>query len=155
MAAVMVTATAARDPADAAPAASRRRGAPPPAVFRRRRLVAAGVLLAVIVLAVLVVGRVATVLGGAPAVPGHRPGPASYVVQPGDTLWSIARSLQPEGDVPAARATACCDANGGARALGRAGPDGAVAGQGPAIRAAGTPVRRYRSSRALPCLPSR
>jgi len=24
---------------------------------------------------------------------------ATYVVQPGDTLWTIARSLQPEGDI--------------------------------------------------------
>ena len=30
----------------------------------------------------------------APAVAAH-----AYVVQPGDTLWSIARQLQPEGDV--------------------------------------------------------
>jgi hypothetical protein len=71
----------------------------PPAVIRRRRVVVAGVLLAVIVMAALVAGRVSAVLGDTPAVPGHRPGTASYVVQPGDTLWSIARSLQPEGDV--------------------------------------------------------
>jgi nucleoid-associated protein YgaU len=89
---------------------------PPPAVFRRRRLAAAGVLLAVFVLAILVVGRVATVLGGSPAVPAHRPGPTSYVVQPGDTLWDIARSLQPEGDVrPVVHGLLA--ANGGAAAL--------------------------------------
>jgi Tfp pilus assembly protein FimV len=89
---------------------------PPPAVFRRRRLAAAGVLLAVFVLAILVVGRVATVLGDSPAVPAHRPGPTSYIVQPGDTLWSIARSLRPEGDVrPVVHGL--LDANGGAAAL--------------------------------------
>jgi LysM repeat protein len=85
----------------------------PPAVIRRRRVVVAGVLLAVIVMAALVAGRVSTVLGGTPAVPGHRPGVATYVVQPGDTLWSIARSLQPDGDVrPLVRGLGA--ANGGA-----------------------------------------
>src|SRR5262249_26165640 len=73
---------------------------PPPAAYRRRRVVVAAVLLAVIVMATVVVGRVSTVLGGTSAsVPEHRLGPAAYVVQPGDTLWSIARSLQPDGDV--------------------------------------------------------
>lgn len=116
MAAVMVTAP----PLETQPMLPRPRlvvvAPPPPAVFRRRRLAAAGVLLAVFVLALLVVGRVATVLGGSPAVPAHRPGPTSYVVQPGDTLWSIARSLQPEGDVrPVVHGL--LDANGGAPAL--------------------------------------
>jgi nucleoid-associated protein YgaU len=78
--------------------------------------VVAAALLAVFVLAFLVVGRVATVLGGTPAVPVHRPGPTSYVVQPGDTLWSIARSLQPDGDVrPLVHGL--LDGNGGAAAL--------------------------------------
>jgi Tfp pilus assembly protein FimV len=44
-------------------------------------------------------GRAAAVLGGAPAsAPGRRP-PLLHVVQPGETLWSIARSRQPHGDV--------------------------------------------------------
>jgi hypothetical protein len=48
----------------------------------------------------LAAGRIAAVLGGAPAsAPEHRPVLASYVVEPGDTLWSIARQLQPNGDV--------------------------------------------------------
>ena len=98
MAAVMVTAT----PLDTRPTLPRPRlvVVPPPAVFRRRRVLVAGVLLVVFVLAALAVGRVATVLGGAPAsVPEHRPGAVDHVVQPGDTLWSIAQSLQPGGDV--------------------------------------------------------
>lgn len=97
MVAAMVTAT----PLESQPVLPRPRLVlvAPPAVIRRRRVVVAGMLLAVIVMAALVVGRVSTVLGGTPAVPGHRPGTASYVVEPGDTLWSIARSLQPKGDV--------------------------------------------------------
>ena len=42
------------------------------------------------------------------SVPERRPAPVTasvqtsgYVVQPGDTLWSIARRLQPEGDLRA------------------------------------------------------
>jgi LysM repeat protein len=111
MAAAMVTAT----PLETQPLLPRPRlvVVAPPAVIRRRRVVVAGVLLAVIVMAALVVGRVSTVLGGTPAVPAHRPGAASYVVQPGDTLWSIARSLQPDGDIrPLVRGLSA--ANGGA-----------------------------------------
>ncbi len=38
--------------------------------------------------------------GGDPAsAPERRPGPIVYVVRPGDTLWRIARRLQPLGDV--------------------------------------------------------
>ena len=87
---------------------------PPAPVVRRRRVVAAAGLLAAIVLAMLVVSRVAMVLGGAPAsVPGHRVGLVAYVVQPGDTLWAIARRLQPEGDVRPL-VGALNEANGGA-----------------------------------------
>src|SRR5438094_7947965 len=73
---------------------------PTAAVYRRRRLAVAAVLLTVIVLAVVVVGRVATVLGGGPAsVLEHRPGMQTYLVERGDTLWSIAARLQPDNDV--------------------------------------------------------
>lgn len=38
--------------------------------------------------------------GAPPADPAARQAaPAVYVVGPGDTVWSIARSLQPEGDL--------------------------------------------------------
>ncbi len=86
---------------------------PPAPVVRRRRVVAAVMLLAVVVLASLAVSQVATVLGGAPAsVPEHRVGPVAYVVQPGDTLWDIARRIQPDGDVRALVGT-LAEANGG------------------------------------------
>jgi hypothetical protein len=100
MAAVLVTAT----PLETRPSLPRPRlvVVPPPAVVHRRRGVVAGVLLVVFVLALLAVSRVVTVLGGEPAsVPERRPGAVTYVVQPGDTLWGIARSLQPDGDVRA------------------------------------------------------
>ena len=73
------------------------------ATYRRRRL-------AVVVLGALVLLGARTALGqpggGSPATPGPAPAtwPASagrhaHVVRPGDTLWTIARSLQPSGDV--------------------------------------------------------
>lgn len=75
-------------------------------VYRRRRLVV-GVLVAVLLLAAgALLGR----LGGGPltapetapaAATTHAPAPPRllHVVQPGDTLWVIARALQPTGDV--------------------------------------------------------
>lgn len=74
---------------------------------RRHRV--AGTLLAVLLVAAWLVA--AGVLGGAteptttsgsPAVPAAGLVPVastSHVVAPGDTLWSVARSLQPAGDV--------------------------------------------------------
>ena len=91
--------------------------APTVRTLRRRRLM---VLLAAVTTAVLLVvaaSRAAATFRDVPAsVPERRPVPAldatagsaataarraasGYVVQPGDTLWSIARRLQPEGDV--------------------------------------------------------
>jgi hypothetical protein len=78
---------------------------PSAATYRRRRAVAAG-LVAVVVGSV--VWAVAALPGGGPLpAPGpSRPaagravtGAPHYVVQPGDTLWTIARRLQPQGDV--------------------------------------------------------
>lgn len=83
------------------------------ATHRRRRL-AATLLAATLLVAVGVsLGRagaapsgatVATVAsaGAAVAIPPGTDaavGPAVYVVRPGDTLWGIARQLQPEGDI--------------------------------------------------------
>ena len=84
-----------------------------PAVYRRRRLVAALLgLVVVATLALAVVGAAALVGSsgapdGTPAATEPASGPsaaapevtAGYVVQPGDTVWEIARRLQPEGDV--------------------------------------------------------
>ena len=105
-----------------APSASVR-PAPTVRTLRRRRLM---VLLAAVTTAVLLVvaaSRAAATFRDVPAsVPERRPVPAldatatatatagsatvaerhaasGYVVQPGDTLWSIARRLQPEGDL--------------------------------------------------------
>ncbi len=36
---------------------------------------------------------------GTPSLQAVRVAAASYVVQPGDTLWSVARRLRPEGDI--------------------------------------------------------
>src|SRR5687768_7245304 len=84
---------------------------PTPAVFRRRRL------LAVVLLALLIAGLAlgagpalragVGVLGGRPLTPSGSPGSVAmqpvvsrfHVVQPGDTLWSVARRMQPSGDI--------------------------------------------------------
>jgi hypothetical protein len=86
---------------------------PAAVTFRRRR---ARVLAALVLLAIALAWgamRVGAALEDVPAsVPERRPGPGVHVVQPGETLWSVARSLQPEGDVrPLVRALIA--ANGG------------------------------------------
>jgi len=82
------------------------------AMYRRRRLVAGLVTLALVVTFVLLAtAAVARLAGGAPSAAGG-PSPTSaaassaagvaaptVVVQPGDTLWSIAADVAPDADV--------------------------------------------------------
>ena len=73
-----------------------------PSVYRRRRVLVVVVVLGVLLALRLLLGA----LGGGPlpasergVVPMQPIAGEVHVVQPGDTLWTIARSLQPEGDV--------------------------------------------------------
>ena len=73
----------------------------PASTYRRRRAVAAGL----VVLVVLVLSAALGPLGGGPLPVPERPdavglgdGTRVYVVQPGDTFWSIARRLDPRAD---------------------------------------------------------
>ena len=98
------------------------RPAPTVRTLRRRRLMVLLAALTTAVLLVVAASRAAATFRDVPAsVPERRPVPAldatatatatagsaaaerhaasGYVVQPGDTLWSIARRLQPEGDL--------------------------------------------------------
>ncbi|MCU1346084.1 MAG: hypothetical protein JWL70_2350 [Acidimicrobiia bacterium] len=81
--------------------------APPsrvPIAYWRRRLVAGLLALVVLLVAQAGVRSAAGALGIVPAsgserAPASIATPTTYVVQPGDTVWSIARRLQPTGEV--------------------------------------------------------
>jgi predicted Zn-dependent protease len=81
---------------------------PTPAVYRRRRVVALVLAVAFVVVAMAGVQAAVRSLAGEPggrplsATEGSAPVPAGHetvLVQPGDTLWTIARDLQPTGDL--------------------------------------------------------
>jgi hypothetical protein len=86
-------------------AAAACRARPSRATFRRRRIAASGVLFLLALLAVIVVHGALDRIGGGPlnttdATSGPQAATAqAWVVKPGDTIWSIATSLEPRGDV--------------------------------------------------------
>ena len=73
--------------------------------LRRRRLIAAAVAVLFVLVLQLAVHTASAWLGsGSLAAPEPRPTAAAaegavYVVQPGDTLWTLARRAQPTGDL--------------------------------------------------------
>jgi hypothetical protein len=65
------------------------------AVYIRRRLVAGALAIGL----VLVAGQAAAALGGSSLAPtGRRPHTQTVVVEPGDSLWSIAQRVAPDRD---------------------------------------------------------
>jgi LysM repeat protein len=90
----------------ALPARTRRH---PAAVYARRRLV----VLAMAALLVAAIAFALTARGGTPAVGEGEPISATvHVVQPGETMWSIASELDPNGD-PRALVDRLAELNGG------------------------------------------
>jgi hypothetical protein len=82
------------------------RGLSRPTMYRRRRVAVVVALFLAVFFLVLAARAALGALGGGPLAAPEAPavgagGAAVYVVQPGDTYWSIARSLQPSGDVRA------------------------------------------------------
>jgi len=83
------------------------------AVYWRRRFVAVALGLGLVV----VVGQASAALGGSSLAPAERrPQVTSVVVEPGDTLWSIAAEVAPDAD-PRAVVDALVAARGTARVL--------------------------------------
>lgn len=97
-------------PRPAAPPRRRTAAAPTAATYRRRRAIAllalvmislGGWLVAVPMVSASTVGLLSDtqVSTGAVPLPAGPIATHHYVVQPGDTLWTIARQLQPDGDI--------------------------------------------------------
>lgn len=84
----------------------------PASTYRRRRAVAAGLVVALVLAVYAALGM----LGGGPLPAPGRPTElregTTYVVQPGDTLWSIAQRLDSGGD-PRPLVDRLADARGG------------------------------------------
>jgi nucleoid-associated protein YgaU len=69
--------------------------------YLRRRLVAAVVAVALVAALYLLAGSAlaGTAGGGTPSAAAGATSPATHVVQPGDTLWTIAAAAAPDVDV--------------------------------------------------------
>ena len=67
----------------------------PPGTYARRRVAAVVLVVALVVAVRLLLGA----LGGGPLTAPEPISSRVVVVQPGDTLWAIARRLDPGGDV--------------------------------------------------------
>jgi hypothetical protein len=78
---------------------------PSRATYLRRRMAAVGILVLLTFLVVIAADAALARIGGGPltttdATSGQRTLSAqAWVVRPGDTIWSIAESIQPRGDV--------------------------------------------------------
>ena len=88
----------------------------PAPVYRRRRALALAALATLVVVVVLLAGAISARLagGGHPSSAVGAPSRIAsqeWVVQPGDTLWSIAIALAPDAD-PRATVDRLVDANG-------------------------------------------
>jgi Tfp pilus assembly protein FimV len=72
---------------------------PAPRMYRRRRVLALAVVMTI---AIALSWAVRTTLGGGSlTAPGRSAPTRTYLVQPGDTLWNVARGLHPQGDLRA------------------------------------------------------
>lgn len=82
---------------------ARRRAPSRRVALRRRRLIALAAMVVLVLFLQLAVHTASAWLGsGSLAAPEPRPAAAAgsvYVVQPGDTLWTLARRAQPTGDL--------------------------------------------------------
>ena len=86
------------------PASQPRRAPSRRVAYRRRRLVAVVALVALALIVQLAVHTASAWLGGGSLAASEPPSATAaassvHVVQPGDTLWTLARRAQPTGDV--------------------------------------------------------
>ena len=75
-------------------------GPPPPTYWHRRVAVLLAALLLFAALGLVLRAAGGSITHEPPAAPANPSSPTGgYVAQPGDTIWSVARRLQPEGEV--------------------------------------------------------